>query len=105
MGKPDYDLSKREYQLCVILWQNQPIASSKLVELCNTQLGWDKSTTYTYIRRLTQKGILKRKNACVRMLVSQDDVQVACVEALIESTFEGSASDLLALVKKRYLNK
>lgn len=105
MGKPDYDLSKREYQLCVILWQNQPIASSKLVELCNTQLGWDKSTTYTYIRRLTQKGILKREDACVRMLVSQDDVQTACVEALIESTFEGSAGDLIALVKKRYLNK
>lgn len=105
MEKPDYDLSQREYQLCRILWQNQPIASSRLVELCNTQLGWEKSTTYTYIRRLTQKGILKREDACVRMLVSQDDVQTACVEALIESTFEGSAGDLLALVKKRYLNK
>lgn len=103
MEKPDYDLSQREHQLCRILWPNQPIASSKLVELCKTQLGWDKSTTY--IRRLAQKGILKREDACVRMLVSQDDVQTACVEALIESPFEGSAGDLLALVKKRYLNK
>ena len=99
MEKPDYDLSQREYQLCRILWKNQPTASSRLVELCNTQLGWDKSTTYTYIRRLAQKGILKREDACVRMLVSQDDVQTACVEALIESTFEGSAGDLLALMK------
>ncbi len=105
MEKPVYDLSKREYQLCLILWRSQPIASSRLVEQCNTQLGWDKSTTYTYIRRLAQKGILKREDACVRMLVSQDDVQKACVEALIESTFEGSAGDLLALVKKRYLKK
>lgn len=105
MEKSDYDLSKREYQLCLILWRNQPIASSRLVELCNTQLGWDKSTTYTYIRRLAQKGILKREDACVSMLVSQDDVQAACVEALIESTFERSAGNLLALLKKRSLNK
>lgn len=105
MEKPDYDLSQREYQLCRILWQNQPIASSRLVELCNTQLGWEKSTTYTYIRRLAQKGILERKNACVRMMISQENVQTACVEAFVDSIFEGSASDLIALLKKRYLNK
>lgn len=60
---------------------------------------------YTYIRRLAQKGILKREDACVRMLVSQDDVQTACVEALIESTFEGSTSNLLALLKNHRPNK
>jgi predicted transcriptional regulator len=105
MDNPVYDLSKREYQLCLILWQHQPIACSMLVELCHARLEWSKSTTYTYLSRLEKKGILNRENSCVRMLVSQDEIQTACVEALIESTFEGSASDLIALLKKCYLTK
>lgn len=105
MEKTKYALSKREHQLCALLWQHQPIASSELIELCNTYLGWNKSTTYTYVHRLAQKEILERKDACVRMLVSQEDVQTACVEALIDSTFEGSASDLIALLKERYFKK
>ena len=105
MDNPVYNLSKREYQLCLILWQNPPVTSTKLVELCHTHLNWKKSTTYTYIRRLTQKGILQCRDAWVKILVSKDTIQIARVEACIESTFEGSASDLLSFLEKYYIKK
>ena len=56
-----------EYRFCLILWENEPVKSSKLVELCKEQLGWKSTTTYTVIKRLSERGVLKNaKTKCKR---------------------------------------
>ena len=79
-----------EYRFCLILWENEPLPSGKLVELCKEQLGWSKATTYTVIRRLSERGIVKNENAMVSTLVSKEEVQRDRLEEMVEETFQGS---------------
>ena len=85
-----------EYRLCLILWEHEPIKSSELVQLCREQLGWKPTTTYTVIKRLSERGVLKNENTIVRSLVSKDQVQAAEIDALVEKTFEGSLPAFVA---------
>lgn len=85
-----------EYRFCLILWENEPVNSTKLVALCKAQLGWSKATTYTVVRRLAERGVLKNENATVTALVSKEDVQKAELDALVERTFEGSIPAFIA---------
>lgn len=61
-----------EYRFCLILWEHEPINSTHLVELCKEQLGWSKATTYTVIRRLSERGVVKNENAVVSSLISKE---------------------------------
>lgn len=79
-----------EYRFCLILWENEPVGSTQLVRLCKEKLGWTKATTYTVIRRLSGRGVLKNENAVVSSLVSKDEVQAAEINELVEKKFEGS---------------
>lgn len=79
-----------EYRFCLILWKHEPINSTKLAKLCNEQLGWSKTTTYTVIKRLSERGVVKNENTIVTSLVSKDEVQAAEIDELVEKTFEGS---------------
>ena len=79
-----------EYRFCLILWENEPVGSTQLVKLCKEKLGWSKATTYTVIRRLSERGVLKNENAVVTSLISKDEVQAAEIDELLEKTFEGS---------------
>lgn len=85
-----------EYRFCLILWQHEPVNSTKLVALCKEQLGWSKATTYTVIRRLAERGVLKNENATVTALVSKEDVQEFEIEQFVEKTFEGSVPAFIA---------
>ena len=85
-----------EYRFCLILWENEPVNSTKLVALCKEQLGWSKATTYTVLRRLAERGVLKNENAMVTSLVSKEDVQEAELDELVEKTFEGSIPAFIA---------
>ena len=85
-----------EYRFCLILWEHEPINSTKLVKLCKERLDWSKATTYTVIRRLAERGVLKNENATVSSLVSKEEVQRAEMEELMEKTFEGSLPAFLA---------
>ena len=85
-----------EYRFCLILWENEPVKSSELVKLCKEQLGWKPTTTYTVIKRLSERGILKNENTVVRSLVSRDEVQAAEIDAVVEKTFDGSLPAFLA---------
>jgi len=89
-----------EYRFCLILWKNEPINSTKLAKLCNEQLGWSRTTTYTVIKRLSDRGVVKNENAIVTSLVSKDEVQAAEIEELVEKTFEGSLPAFLAAFRK-----
>ena len=85
-----------EYRFCLILWEHEPVNSTKLVELCRKQLDWSKATTYTVIRRLSERGVLKNENATVTSLVSKEQAQEAELDALVEKTFEGSLPAFIA---------
>ena len=85
-----------EYRFCLILWEHEPVNSTKLVELCKQQLGWSKATTYTVIRRLAERGVLVNENTIVRSLVSKAQAQEARLEEMMEETFEGSVPAFIA---------
>lgn len=85
-----------EYRFCLILWENEPVNSTRLATLCKEQLGWSKATTYTVIRRLSERGVLKNENATVTSLVSKSDVQEAELGEFVERTFEGSIPAFIA---------
>jgi len=85
-----------EYRFCLILWENEPIKSGRLVELCKERLGWKPTTTYTVIKKLSERGVLKNENTVVTSLVSKDQVQAAELEEMVEKTFEGSLPAFIA---------
>ena len=89
-----------EYRFCLILWENEPIKSSELVKLCKEQLGWKPTTTYTVIKRLSERGVLKNENTVVTSLVSKEQVQAAEIDGMVEKTFEGSLPAFIAVFTK-----
>ena len=90
-----------EYRFCLILWENEPVKSSELVRLCKERLGWKPTTTYTVIKRLSERGILKNENTVVSALVTKDEVQAAEIDEMVEKTFEGSLPAFIAAFTKR----
>ena len=91
-----------EYRFCLILWEHEPVKSSELVNLCKEQLGWKPTTTYTVIKRLSERGVLKNKNTMVTSLVSKDEVQAAEINEMVEKTFEGSLPAFVAAFTKHH---
>lgn len=84
-----------ELRFCEILWEYQPVRSSELAHLCAEKLGWKKSTTYTVIKRLTERGVVQTEDAVVTALVSRDQVQRAESRAFVERNFSGSLPGFL----------
>lgn len=89
-----------EYRFCLILWEHEPVKSSELVNLCREQLGWKPTTTYTVIKRLSERGVVKNENTIVSSLVSKDEVQAAEIDELVEKKFEGSLPAFIAAFTK-----
>ena len=85
-----------EYRFCLILWEQEPVSSGKLVELCRERLGWKPTTTYTVIKRLSQRGVLKNEHSVVTSLVSKDEIHAAESDALVEKTVAGSLPSFFA---------
>ena len=90
-----------EYRFCLILWRNEPINRTKLAKLCKEELGWSRTTTYTVIKRLSDRGVVKNENATVTALVSKEEVQLSQMEEMMEKTFEGSLPAFLAAFARR----
>ena len=90
-----------EYRFCLILWENEPIKSPELAHLCAEKLGWKSSTTYTVIKRLSERGVLKNEHTVVTSLVSKDEAQIAEIDELVEKRFEGSLPAFVAAFTKR----
>ena len=89
-----------EYRFCLLLWENEPVNSTKLVSLCKEKLGWPKATPYTVIRRLAERGVVQNENAIVTSLISKEEAQKARLEEMMEETFEGSLPAFLAAFSK-----
>ena len=95
-----------EYRFCLILWEKEPIRSSELVALCRERLGWKPTTTYTVIKRLSDRGVLKNENSVVTSLITKEEAQAAEIDEMVEKRFEGSLPAFLAaFTKRRRLSK
>ena len=90
-----------EYRFCLILWENEPICASALAKLCLEQLGWKRTTTYTVIKRLGERGILRNDNGTVTALVTKEQAQASEIDELVEKKFEGSVPSFLAAFTQR----
>ena len=89
-----------EYRFCLILWEHEPVKSSELVRLCKEQLAWKPTTTYTVIKRLSERGVLKNENTIVSSIVSKDEAQASEINEMLEKTFEGSLPAFIAAFTK-----
>ena len=85
-----------EYRFCLILWEHEPIKSRDLATLCQEQLGWKTSTTYTVIKRLSDRGVLKNEKSVVTSLVTREQVQADEIEELVEKKFDSSLPAFVA---------
>ena len=90
-----------EYRFCLILWEHEPLPSAELAKLCKERLGWSRTTTYTVIHRLSERGVVKNDNGIVSSLVSKGDVQASELDELVEKTFEGSLPAFIAAFTRR----
>lgn len=93
-------INNSEFQFCEILWANEPVTSSELVRLCLNKLEWKKSTTYTVIKRLSDRGVLKSEHAIVTSLVSREEALEAQSLAVVDKSFDGSLPGFVATFAK-----
>ena len=89
-----------EYRFCLIMWEHEPVASLELVKLCQEKLAWKRTTTYTVIKRLGERGVLKLENGIVTSLISKEEVEKAEIETFVESKFGGSLPAFVAAFTK-----
>lgn len=92
-----YKLFDAEYKFASIIWENEPINSTELVKLSLDKLGWKKSTTYTVLRKLCERGILKNEAAMVSAIVKKEEAQKYESQTVIEKNFDGSLPQFLTV--------
>lgn len=88
--KKGFELHQAEYRFMEVIWANEPVNSTALVKLCEEQLGWKKSTTYTVLRKLCQRGILRNEDATVVAVAKREQVQQFESQQVVERSFGGS---------------
>lgn len=96
-----WKLFESEYKFMEVIWANEPLRSTELVKLCQEILGWKKSTTYTVLRKLCERGILINEDAVVRTLVAKEEVQQQESQNLLDKSFDGSLPMFLATFLKK----
>ena len=89
-----------EYRFCLIMWDYEPVSSLELVKLCQEKLAWKRTTTYTVIKRLGERGVLKLENGIVTSLIFKEEVEKAEIETFVESKFGGSLPAFVAAFTK-----
>ena len=88
--KKGVELHQAEYKFMEVIWANEPVNSTALVKLCEDQLGWKKSTTYTVLRKLCQREILRNEDATVVAVAKREQVQKFESQQVVERSFGGS---------------
>mgnify|MGYP000127586603 CR=1 FL=1 len=97
----DMEIGEVQERFANLVWDHEPIPSGQLVKLCEQELNWKKSTTYTVLRRLCQKGIFTSENGTVTSLMSRQMFQARQSEEIIEESFAGSLPDFVAAFTSR----
>lgn len=90
-----------EYRFCQILWEHEPVTASALAKLCHERLLWKRTTTYTVIKRLGERGVLKNDNGVITSLISKEQAQAAEIDDLVDKKFEGSLFSFVSAFTKR----
>ena len=99
--KNEVRLAAVESSFADIIWENEPVGSGELVNLCKEKLNWKKSTTYTVLRKLCERGIFQNVDGAVSSLLSKEDVQVAQSEQFLSENFGGSLPAFIAAFTSR----
>ena len=94
-------IHESEYRLCLLLWEHEPITAVELARLSQETLGWKRTTTYTVIKRLCDRGVLRNEGGTVTSLISKEAAQAGEIDQLMESKFEGSLPAFLAAFTRR----
>ena len=97
----EYNLGEIEMRFADIIWTNEPLPSGELVKLALKELTWKKSTTYTIIRKLCEKGIFQNENGIVSSLVTKSEYDAMQSEKFVEDTFSGSLPKFLTAFSMR----
>ncbi len=97
----DLTMGVAESRFADIIWENEPISSSELVKRSNDLLQWKKSTAFTVLKRLCNKGIFQNQNGVVSSLITRDEFYSAQSEQFVEETFNGSLPAFLAAFTSR----
>ena len=92
----DLKLAEGEYNFMKLVWENQPLTGAQLVKLCADNFGWKKSTTYTVLKRLGEKEIVKNENSNIIPLVTQKEVQLYESTSVVNRSFDGSLPTFIA---------
>lgn len=92
----EYRLGEIEMKFAELIWNNEPISSGELAALCLKELNWKRTTTYTVLKRLCDKGIFKNEKGTVTSLVSKQLFQAKQSEEFVEGTFGGSLPGFVA---------
>lgn len=98
---PTPKIFESEYRFCLILWEHEPIKSMELAKLCKEKLDWSKTTTYTVIKRLSERGVIKNENTIVSSIVSKEEAQMNELEELMDKKFENSLPAFIAAFGRR----
>lgn len=93
-------IHESEYRFCLILWEHEPISAVELVKLCQQQLGWKRTTTYTVIKRLKERGVLNNDDGLVSSRVSKEEAQSYEISELVEKKFANSLPAFIAAFTK-----
>ncbi len=96
-----YKLGEVESAFAALIWDNEPLPSSRLVELCADKLDWKKSTTYTVLRRLCERGIFQNAGGTVTALISREEFAARQSEEFVEQAFDGSLPKFVAAFASR----
>ncbi len=97
----DYQMGGVETRFAEIIWKNEPISSTELVKICTTEFNWKKSTTYTVLKRLCEKGIFKNEQGTVSSVIGRDEYYSLQSERFVEDNFRGSLPVFIASFSKK----
>ncbi len=89
-------IHESEYRFCLILWEHEPVTASELAKLCKAHLEWKRTTTYTVIKRLCERGVIQNAHGVITSVVSKADAQAYEIDELVEKKFQGSLPAFIA---------
>ena len=85
-----------EYKLARLVWQNAPMTTRELVNMCSVQLGWKRTTTYTVLKKLCERGVFRMENSCITVLIHEQQIQLNQSKVFLQRTFQGSLPGFIA---------
>ncbi|MBS7303007.1 MAG: BlaI/MecI/CopY family transcriptional regulator [Lachnospiraceae bacterium] len=92
----DLELGKIQTEFAEVIWEKEPVGSGELVKLCDEKFGWKKSTTYTVLKKLCEKGIFQNQDGVVTSVLSKEEFYAAKSDRFVEDTFKGSLPAFIA---------